>query len=112
MKPRTRMETKVYISVLAVCLSLLTFTVVFADKAAITENGLVLLKDDGTWVATEANLPLDGPTAMKNIDKAMGMMMGGPEKMKMMQEMIMKRHAELLAKPVFNSFEYWVCDLF
>jgi len=105
MKIRTRMETKVYISVLAVCLSLLTFTLVFADKAAITENGLVLLKDDGTWIATEANLPLDGPTAMKNIDKAMGMMMGGPEDMKMMQEMIMKRHAEVLAKgeKLFND---------
>ena len=90
------MRYKIPFGVLTLCLTLVAIAVVFADKAAVTENGLVLLKDDGTWIAAEANLPLQGPTAMKNIDKAMGMMMGGPEKMKMMQEMMVKRHQEML----------------
>lgn len=45
----------------------------------------------------EADPALPGPTAMQNIDKAMGMMMGGPEKMKMMQQMMMSRQSEMLA---------------
>ncbi len=66
------------------------YTLVFGVLLAGASSLTMVAQAKQMKAKPEADLPLTGPDAMKNIDKAMKMMMGSEEDQKMMMSMMMK----------------------